>query len=513
MSPKRFLAALLCLASVLAASRAEDPALKLPRSAPEEQGVSSAALLGFVQDAEQKIDALHSFILVRHGHVVAEGWWSPYAAQEPHSLFSLSKSFTSTAVGLAIAEGKLSVSDPVLKFFPDEAPANPSKNLSLMRVRDLLRMATGHREEDLKGFPFGTPKDLVRSFLELPVPDKPGTHFVYDTGATYMLSAIVQKVTGQKVLEYLGPRLFEPLGISNPTWQESAQGVSLGGFGLSIRTEDIARFGQLYLQRGRWNGRQLIPAAWVDEATSMQIANGSDPDSDWDQGYCYQFWRCTHGFYRGDGAFGQYCVVMPQYDAVVAITSGTRDLPAVLKLVWADILPAFRDSALPADPESDRKLSEKLAALALPTQAGQAHSPIADKVSGRRYVFPDNKAQLESIELSLETGGTNLGVTARVAGVDQHIECGVGSWVLGTLPAEAGPPGSVMASNPAWGKVAACGAWTSGDTFTAEICHYQTPYVTTVDLRFSGDTLVLETEDNVGLDGSPLVRLVGTAQP
>jgi CubicO group peptidase (beta-lactamase class C family) len=514
MSPQRILVALLCFASALAPSRAADDAsLKLPRSTPEAQGVSSAALLGFVQDAEKKIDALHSFMLVRHGHVVAEAWWAPYSADQPHSLFSLSKSFTSTAVGLAVAEGKLSISDPVLKFFPDDAPADPSRNLSLMRVRDLLRMATGQRDEDLRTFPFSSSKNLVRAFLEMPVPDKPGTHFVYNTAATYMLSAIVKKVTGQTVLEYLEPRIFEPLGISKPTWDASAQGIPFGGFGLSLRTEDIARFGQLYLQKGQWNGRQLIPEAWVNEATSLQIANGSDPDSDWDQGYCYQFWRCTHGFYRGDGAFGQYCVVMPEYDAVIAITSATKDLPGVLKMVWAEVLPAFRESALAADPESDRKLTDKLARLTLAAQAGQAISPMAPRVAGKRYLFPANKASIESIGFGQGKEGGPVTITMRVGGVDETIPCGAGAWAKGSLPAGAGAGTVTGAATAAPVPIAATGAWTSDDTFTAKVCLYASPLTTTYDMRFSGDTLFLETEDNVGLEGTPITRLIGTAQP
>ena len=167
-----------------------------------------------------------------------------------------------------------------------------------------------------------------------------------------MLSAIVQKVTGMTVLDYLRPRLFEPLGIEHPTWETSPQGISAGGFGLSIRTEDIARFGQLYLQRGKWQGKQLVPAAWVEAATARQTSNGSNPQSDWDQGYGYQFWRCRHGAYRGDGAFGQFCVVLPEQDAVIAITSGVKDMQAVLNLVWDKLLPAMKPSSLPADDEA-----------------------------------------------------------------------------------------------------------------------------------------------------------------
>jgi CubicO group peptidase (beta-lactamase class C family) len=286
-------------------------AADLPRSNPESQGVDPAAVLGFVEATDARIDSLHSFMLVRHGHVVAEGWWAPYNPQSPHMLFSLSKSFTSTAVGLAIAEGKLSLDDPVLKFFPDDAPANPSSNLKSMRVSDLLRMSTGQQTEP--GRPANVP--WTRAFLAHPVPFKPGTHFLYNTSGTYMQSAIVQKVTGQTVLEYLQPRLFEPLGIVHPTWEMSPQGISTGGYGLSIRTEDIAKFGQLYLQKGQWEGKQLVPKSWVAAATARQTSNGSSPTSDWDQGYGYQFWRCRHGGYRGDGAFGQYCIVLPKEDA------------------------------------------------------------------------------------------------------------------------------------------------------------------------------------------------------
>jgi len=502
MNPARVLLALSLLVLGPGLSRAAgDASLSLPRATPEEEGVSSAALLAFVDAAEQKIDAFHSFILVRHGHVVAEGWWSPYAAEEPHVLFSLSKSFTSTAVGLAIAEGKLSLSDPVLSFFPGEAPANPSKNLASMRVRDLLRMSTGQVAEDVAHFPFTSQEDLVKRFLAIPVPYKPGTHFVYNTEATYMLSAIVQKVTGQTVLDYLGPRLFEPLGMGHPTWDASSQGISLGGFGLSVRTEDIARFGQLYLQKGRWNGRQLVPAGWIDAATSLQTSNGSDPAGDWDQGYGYQFWRCTHGFYRGDGAFGQLCIVMPEFDAVLAATAGTGDMPGELRVVWDKILPAFSASPLPPNPEGDRKLADRLSGLKMAPQAGQASSPVAAKVAGRRYVFANNPDGVAS--LMLDTTGRVARLTLGEEGGEQVIECGSGTWLKGAAKLDPEGPSPVGVS----------GAWTSDDTYTALLCQYRTPFVVSVRAQFTGDQVDLTLRRNVGFDDNPAIRLVGKAQP
>lgn len=334
---------------------------RLPRSTPESQGVSSAIIREFIETADEKVDTMHSFMLVRHGYVVAEGWWKPEAAEKPHVLHSLSKSFTSTAVGMAVAEGKLSVDDPVLKFFPDEAPAQPSDKLKAMRVRDLLTMSTGHNTEPK----FTADEPWVKSFLAHEVPHKPGAHFMYNSPATYVCSAIVGKVTGQTVLDYLKPRLFEPLGIESPEWGRSPEGHTVGGWGLHVRTEDIAKFGQLYLRKGKWNGKQLVPASWVEMATAKQVSNGSDPGKDWDQGYGFQFWRCRHGAYRGDGAFGQFCLVLPGQDAVIAITADAGNMQAELNIVWEKLLPAFHGAPLQENAGELSKLQEKLGNLAV----------------------------------------------------------------------------------------------------------------------------------------------------
>ena len=204
---RKLLVALL-LSCVAGLASAADTARGLPRSTPEAQGIPSSAILALLEAADEKALGLHSLMLVRHGHVVAEGWWRPYERDDPHMLFSLSKSFASTGIGLAIAEGKLSLDDTVLSFFPEDAPAEPSDNLKAMRVRDLLVMSTGHHTDDLSKFSFDkSTVPLTRAFLALPVAHKPGTHFLYNTPASYMLSAIVQKATGQTLVDYLGPRL------------------------------------------------------------------------------------------------------------------------------------------------------------------------------------------------------------------------------------------------------------------------------------------------------------------
>jgi CubicO group peptidase (beta-lactamase class C family) len=497
----RVVLALMVVCATGLSSRAAD----LPRSTPETEGISSTALLKFIEAADE-IDAMNSVMLVRHGKVVAEGWWAPYAPADRHMLYSLSKSFTSTAVGMAIAEGKLSLDDTVLSFFPDDAPAEPSDNLKAMRVRDLLSMSTGHHDADLQQFSFtATDEPLTKKFLALPVAHKPGTHFVYNTPATYMCSAIVQKVTGEKVADYLRPRLFEPLGIENPKWGDSPQGVTLGGYGLNIRTEDIAKFGQLYLQKGRWQDRELLPTAWVEAATSRQVSNGSDPASDWEQGYGYQFWRCRHGFYRGDGAFGQYCIVMPEYDAVLAITSGVRDMQAVMSLAWEKLLPAMESEPLPENAVAQEKLQASLAALRIRPPIGAATSPLAAKISGKTYQFPANERNVDSITFEFGDGEATI-VTRGPAG-ERQLTCGYDAWPKVRTDLVRGP--DLRSSLDPEQGLAASGAWTAGDTYTVKLCLFETPFYLTTTYRFEGDAVTVNSEYNVAFGETKLPQLAG----
>ncbi len=479
--------AMTCVASASAAFAAG-----LPRSAPEAQGVSAKGILDFVEAADKQIHFMNSFMLVRHGHVVAEGWWAPYRATARHELYSLSKSFNSTAVGLAISEGKLSLDDRVLKFFPEYAPPHPSENLKAMRVRDLLRMSCGQDVEanHTDDVPW------VKTFLEQPVPLKPGTHFLYNNFGAYMLSAIVQKATGQTVLDFLTPRLFEPLGIESPTWGTSPQGVSWGASRLAIRTEDIARFGQLYLQNGKWQGKQILPEAWVTGATTLQTGTGSNPKSDWDQGYCYQFWRCRHGCYRGDGMYGQLCIVMPHQDTVVAITGCVEEMQPELDLVWDKLLPAMKDAPLPPDEFADARLAERLKHLSLPTVVTTATGDAA--ISGKSFEFPANDLKLKSLRVEPTDGAVMLRM--RIADTDYAIPCTSDKW----RDCEA-----------SWGRyekqpAAATGGWTAADTFSAKLSFYETTYFYSFTLKFGGDKVELTSAINLGDDRAP-VRLTGKA--
>jgi len=481
--------------------------LQLPRSTPEEQGVSSAGILAFLEAIEKSKHEFHSFMVVRHGHVIAEGWWTPYRAQASHMLYSLSKSFTSTSVGFAVAEGKLNVNDTVTSFFPDDLPAEVSENLAALQVKHLLTMSVGHATDST---PIITKEqNWVRAFLALPIANPPGSAFLYNSGATYMLSAIVQKVSGQKVIDYLQPRLFGPLEIEGMTWETCPLGINTGGWGLSVQTEGLAKFGQFYLQKGVWNGRQLLPAAWVEEATTFKIQQPAPHDadlekakltSDWLQGYCYQFWRCRHDAFRGDGAFGQFDIVMPDRQAVVSITCETSNMQDELNLVWDFLLPAMKDNPLPADGLSQERLGQKLAALALPLPEGQADSPLVTKITGQTYKIQTNPGGTHSVVLRFQTD--TCGFTLNDAQGAYAVQCGLGMWVDGVCDMPGiSPKITVGQLRPC--KVAASGAWRDENTFQMIWHFYETPHSEIVTCHFDEGRVKVEFLTSITQKSAP----------
>jgi CubicO group peptidase (beta-lactamase class C family) len=411
-------------------------------------------------------------------------------------LFSLSKSFASTAVGFAVGEGRLSVDDSVLAFFRDEALADPDENLKAMRVRHLLSMSTGHDKDTTGSMAGREDGDWAKGFLSLPVGHVPGTHFVYNSGATYMLSAIVQRLTGETLLDYLTPRLLDPLGIENSTWESCPKGVNFGGWGLSVRTEDVARFGQLYLQDGVWNGERILPEGWVEEATRAHVSNGTDPDSDWQQGYGYQFWRCRHGAYRGDGAFGQFCVVIPEQDSVLAVTSGVGDMQGALSLAWDHLLPAMGPAPLHQSADAG-ELARRLSGLSLPCAKGAPSSPTADRVTGRTFEIDENDRKVQAV--TFDFTGETLVLTQRDGDGEHRIECGYKAWLNGETALDRGESRPVSAS----------GAWTEEDTYTVQLCYPLTPFCSTLTFRFEGDRLYYDQRENVSFGPRERPQRVG----
>ncbi len=477
-------ASLATLSLWLPKTYAAGTAIGLPRSTPEAEGVAAQGILDFLDAVEKEKFELHSLMVLRHGRVVAEGWWEPYGPEFVHTMYSMSKSFTSTAVGFAVAEGKLTVKDKVVSFFPDDLPEKVSENLAAMTVQDLLTMSTGNEKEPTQ--PVVKAENWVRTFLAQTIAHKPGTQFMYNSAATYMCSAIVQKVTGQSILDYLTPRLFEPLGISGMRWETCPRGINTGGWGLSIQSEGLAKFGQLLLQKGNWNGKQLLPAAWVEEATRFHIQQpgGDKPDrpkaqNDWLQGYGYQFWRCQHGHFRGDGAFGQFTIVLPEKDAVIVMTSENKNMQGQLDLVWKHLLPAL-------DMKTGKAADlSRLGKLKLASPKGRKSSPAA---KSRTF-------KLESNDLGLKTASFAFQDNACVFTADGHtITCGIESWHRGEAAFPGTPPRLISGGKPKAtpnSKIAASATWMDDNTLLMTWRYYETPHSDTVTCKFEGDMVTI----------------------
>ena len=415
--------------------------------------MSSVGIGNFLDALEAAPDIeLHSLMILRHGAVLAEGWWAPYRPDEIHLLYSLSKSFTSTAAGFAVAEGLLSLDDRVISFFPELNAEVSHPWLRSLRVRDLAAMATGHRLDTLEEAFRTSPVDLVRGMLSIEPEAEPGTLFAYNNTATYTLGAIIQQLTGGRLTDYLRPRLFEPLGIEPTYWDTDGTTREIGFSGLHLTTESIAKFGQLYLQDGVWDGKQLLPAGWVAEATRLHTPNPGEPNPDWQQGYSFQFWRSRHG-YRGDGAYGQFCLVWPEQDAVVITTAQTENMQGMLDAAWAHLLPAFD---APASVDHDQLLADRLAQMSIPTEIRASTSFTDPLLSADSWVTATGVVDHEQgWTLTLDDHGRAIGVTV-----------GDGQWVRTPVPMD--DHGTLV--------VEGTGAWLSPSVFAAELIMVQTPH-------------------------------------
>ena len=325
----------------------------LPRSTPEAENINAEGISNYLKAVKESNQDLHSLMIVRHGKVVFETWLGDNAADKNHVMNSVSKTFTSMAIGFAVAENRLKVTDKVISFFPDKLPAEVSPFLGKLEVRHLMTMSAGQDLTLVNAVQKRTDVDWVQALLAIPIKCEPGTVFEYSSLATYLAGAIIQKLTGEKLIDYLESRLFGPLGIVGATWKESPQGLNLGGSGMYIKTEDMAKLGQFLLQKGKWNGKQILPESWITDASTAKISKipiGTDEltrakllaTDDWMQGYGYMLWRCRHNVFRADGAGGQFIIVVPEKDAVIVATAQISDMQAELNLIWDYLLPALK---------------------------------------------------------------------------------------------------------------------------------------------------------------------------
>ena len=438
----------------------------LPSSTPSAQGVDASGVLAFLDAVEAaELVEPHSLMILRHGRLVASGWWEPYTPDRLQLLYSLSKSFTATAAGFAVDEGLIGLDDTVLSYFPELDADITDPRSRAMLVRHVAAMASGHEAETYERARALDPDDPVRGFLLLPPDRDPGTVFAYNQPATYTLGAIVQRVTGQSLTAYLRPRLLDPLGIGEVAWLTGRTGRELGFSGLHATTDAIARLGLLYLDRGVREGKRLLSEEWVAEATREHIPTSqaaADADRpDWERGYCFQFWRSRHG-YRGDGAYGQFCVILPEQDAVIAMTSASVDMQAVLTLMWEHLLPALRPQPLTGREEADTTLAERLTRLALPPAPGEPAPPRkVGQWSGAEFV-PRGGAVARPGPTGVTLSADGDGWTLTLVEDDDRLRLplGTGGWTVAEEPL----------------PTAVSGGWTDADTLAVSVSFLETPH-------------------------------------
>lgn len=382
--------------------------LRLSRIAPEAVGVESSALVSAIDEVAHTYD-LHSIMVYRDGGVIAEKWWWPADPARAHMLHSATKSFVGTAVGFAIAEGVLALDDHVADVLSADMPARPAPSLERLRIVDLLTMRGGNAGGISGALTRTQGAGLVRAFLAEPMTHEPGTVFTYSSASSHLLSAAVQARTGERVADYLQPRLFDPLGVPGPTWDTDPDGISTGGNGMRLRTEELLAYGVLHLDDGVWHGTQILPAGWTEEATRRHVPGAragawdgrrlvSRPAAPGRGGYGYHFWVEPGGVYSARGVFGQLCVVHPEARSVVAVTAGVDSrqpgLYAALERFVLPLLEQAAGDARVAASSSDRLLDWSLSSSRPP-------EPGADDMSAfvGSYEVESNEHDVRRIEI------------------------------------------------------------------------------------------------------------------
>lgn len=476
----------LCL---LTAATARAQIHELQRSTPEAEGVPSKALITLFDSLTSLPHTdIHSVMVLRHGKVIGEIYPKPFAPEYCHTMYSCSKTFVGAAVGLAIEENRLRLTDRVATFFPELLPDSVSSNLADMTVRDLLTMTSGITPDwNMRNIC----TDWIHTYLSKLV-KTPGKKFEYDSICSYLLSAIVQKVTGMTLFDYLKLKLFTPMHITDVAWQISPEGINTGGWGLYIQSESLAKFGLLLLNHGVWEGKQLLPASWVKQMTTKQMETGGDD-------YGYQTWLCEYpGAVRADGALGQYILMIPDKDMVVVITECTLiDGRIQRRLVWNRLMPEVSDSKLIPGKEY-KKLQKKQQTYQLPLEQGKAKSSLSGKYEENRIVLEKNKYGWNSLVMQFKPKEVVLTVTEE-KGISYDLHFGYKEWLKTAI--NAYPPYSITPKDSFKGlkgpfRVAGSYAWSSSATLQLKAHYVNWISALALKFRFDGTHVQLSVAEN-----------------
>lgn len=436
------------------------------------------AIAKFFEECKAAKADIHSIKIIRNGELYFKAVPAPYTTKIKHQLYSLSKSFTSTAIGMLCDDGIITVDDRVVDIFKDKCPEKISKNLSKMKIKHLLSMNTGHEVCQLPTIV--NSDDLVKEFLAQDVPKEPGTHFAYNSAASFILSAIVTKYTNMSMLDFLTERLFKPLDIKNVVWDDY-HGISQGGIGLHLNVDDIAKFGVMYLNKGVYNGNRILSEKWIAEATVSHSDNHDNGPLDWSSGYGYQIWINAQEGFRGDGACGQLCVVLPETNAVIAITAETDIMQPELTAAVELARNITGESKI-----SEKELTERINSLYAPEKTKEIEN-IPDGI----YNCSENG--LGITQLYFEKEDKNLVLNISNGKEQQRMVFGCGEYVYNNVKLRHFTPTIVSFSikhSPEKSEFA--GYYTCGEKLALTLRQLDNPHLVKIECEFAGDSLTLK---------------------
>ena len=429
-------------------------------STPEAQGISSKALERFVDKLKEQKIPVHSILMARHGHMIMEAYYQPYDKEKLHRMFSETKSYTSLGIGLLVSDGVIRLEDKICQYFPEYLPGKVHPWLEEMTIKDMLRMETCHNKTTYEKT--STTENWVRSFFQTVPTHRPGQIFMYDTSASHTLCALVEKLTGQKLLDFLKDRILRQIGFSEESYiMEDPFGVSMGGTGLMAKPTDMLKVGLMLLNGGKdpddygkEDGRQVYPKEYLDQALKFQTSTIMSSLRDW--GYGFQFWKMPDNGFAMIGMGSQDTMCFPEQDMVITMTSDTQGIPngsdMILNLIRTEIFEQLSDQPLPELGETEQKLwKEKLEKLELPVLEDWGGENVSQLVNGKDYKFYVNQEGFYRMRLSFETDQTGVLEYENERG-NHQIPFGMGNHQIGMLPEYD----QLCASS---------GAWCSKDTF------------------------------------------------
>jgi len=459
----------------------------LLRSKPIAAGTSAAGVLEFLNAAQREGLDHHTLLIARHGKLAVELYRWPYSATRPRIAHSIAKAFTSAAVGLAVSEGHLKLSDRVIDFFPEHVPPVVSENLRAMTVRDLLTMRTGHAEETSGSIWRAIETSWIAEFLKIPVVHRPGEVYVYTSAASYMLAAVFTAATGQSLHQYLRPRLFEPLGIVGETWDIGPDGFNPGGNGLTCEVSDLLKFGLLHLQKGLWDGKRILPEQWIDDATRPVG----------DSGYGYHWVTGPEGEFFAMGLFGQLIAVLPARDAVVVLNSALNR-PDACSGMWVPLLHRHLNVIFPralsnniTNRAAELELESRIAQLAEPAELSSSIQPA---LTGElHYSIDNNDLGISRIRFSFAHDRCTLSM--RYADAEHSIVVGMNKWIEGVTDIPGAQLHHGYGVTPA--RVVAGASWQGEHHLTMTWIFAEMTFRDKVECDFSNDRLILHRSVNV----------------